>query len=373
MAARSLSEGASTVGQIIRAYRKARGVTQKQFAGELGVEARTLRMYENGERTLENITDLRRIADLLGIDPVELGLAARPTVVASAEQISAGIEQIASLIQQARLVEARTTSEALLRALQKQGERDDPLFLRALASAQGMTGHVQALTRKTREIAQVIRHYQEMEKIARKLADQSLLAQALAYRGDMLRRRGDVAQALGYLEKARACCSQTSATVRGTVALLLGRTCLANRDAQGFEDEMACAVKLACEPEIGADATIAQFSLGAVYVECVRGYGRLGKAEQSQFYLHLAQEHVPAGNLWSMVLLAAQAEALVYTGDVSSAMPLLSEVAHLAQMYGHQLLIERLYRLQYYLEDQISLFRRASRSLSDTLHGPIEH
>ena len=53
----------SAVGHVIREHRKARGLTQKQLACELGVEARTLRMYENGERVLENISDLRRIAD----------------------------------------------------------------------------------------------------------------------------------------------------------------------------------------------------------------------------------------------------------------------------------------------------------------------
>lgn len=51
MAARNLKDDAATVGQVIREYRKARGITQKQFAVELGVEARTLRyVRERGTR-----------------------------------------------------------------------------------------------------------------------------------------------------------------------------------------------------------------------------------------------------------------------------------------------------------------------------------
>ena len=76
MTADSIKDRSSAVGYVIRKHRKSRGLTQKQLAGELGVEARTLRMYENGERVLESISDLRRIADLLEIDPIELGLAA---------------------------------------------------------------------------------------------------------------------------------------------------------------------------------------------------------------------------------------------------------------------------------------------------------
>ncbi len=71
---------ASTAGQAIKTYRQAHGITQKQLAIELGVEARTLRMYENGERALDNITDLQRIADLLAIDPEMLGLSPKSMI-----------------------------------------------------------------------------------------------------------------------------------------------------------------------------------------------------------------------------------------------------------------------------------------------------
>ena len=99
----------------------------------------------------------------------------------------------------------------------------------------------------------------------------------------------------------------------------------------------------------------------------------LGSAGQSQRYLLLAEAHLPVSNLWSVLLKATRAEMLVYTGEIAPAMPLLIEVAHLAQMYGHQLLIERLSRLQIYLEDQITILRQASRSLNDVLHGPIAY
>lgn len=372
MAARGLNDGSATVGQVIREYRKARGITQKQFAVELGVEARTLRMYENGERVLENVSDLRRIADLLAIDPAELGLAARAPSVVDSQEIEEALEQIASLLLQARLVEARTTAETLLRNLKRQNRPSDPAFLCSLACVYCVTGQVQALVRKTGEVAHVLQQYQEMAKLARALEDQSLLALALAFHADLLRRRGDTAQALGYLEKARETCPLASTAARGTVALVWGRVYLARGEREQFEDELARAAELARLPGAELDHTLTQFSLGAVYADYGRGYALLGELAQSQRYLRQAETHLPACNLWNLVLQATQAEALVHAGEIMPAMPMLIEVAHLARTYGHQLLIERLYRLHIHLEDQITLLRQASRSLSDLLHGPLE-
>lgn len=372
MAARSAREGSATVGRIIREYRLARGITQKQFAGALGVEARTLRMYENGERELENISDLRRIADLLAIDPVELGLAAR-TPATSPQQLYATVEHVAALLLQTRLSEARTTLEGLLHDLRRPGERDDPAFLRALASVHCMAGHVQSLTSKTSECTQMIQQYQETARLAHKLDDQTLLALGLAYHGEILRRRGEVAQAFAMLEKARSECAQASPAARGTIALLLGRVHLARREYSSFQRELECAAEMAREVEQHAEGALTSLSPGVVYAEYARGYALPGQLELCQRYLDQAEEHLPACNFWSLQLKATRAEALVHANDVATALPLLIEVAHQAQMCGYQLLIERLYRLQYFLEDQISLLRQASRSLGGALYGPIEH
>lgn len=372
MASRGSQHGPPTVGHIIREYRKARGITQKELARELGVEARTLRMYENGERALENISDLRRIADLLAIDPTELGLAAKKHHTYTAKQIHEVVERVGSLVLQARFVEARSTIETLFRNLKKQPEHNEPPFLRALAYAHGMGGHIQAITRRTREVEHVLRHYQEMAHIAQALEDQSLLNIALSYQGDMLRRRGEVAQAIAHLEKAREHTPLADAATRGNNALLLARAYLAHKNDSAFECEMACAEEIARANDTSTDHTLTLFSLGTVYEEYARGYGKMGKLEKSLHYLQLAENHLPAHNLWSLSLKATRGEALIHAGEIAEAMPILIEVAHLAQMYGHQRLLERLYRQQYYLDDQASLMRKASRTLSEVLQGPVE-
>ncbi len=55
----------SFAGQFLKDYRINNKLTQEQLAYELNIEPRTLRAYENGERQLNNVKELQRIADVL--------------------------------------------------------------------------------------------------------------------------------------------------------------------------------------------------------------------------------------------------------------------------------------------------------------------
>ena len=65
----------SLASQVLKDYRKSHNLTQEQLAFDLHLEPRTYRAYENGEYPLNNIHELGRIADLLGIQPERLGVA----------------------------------------------------------------------------------------------------------------------------------------------------------------------------------------------------------------------------------------------------------------------------------------------------------
>ncbi len=372
MTTRPLKYPPSAVGQVIRTHRKARGLTQKQLASELGVEARTLRMYENGERALENISDLRRIANLLEIDPVELGLAASRHHISTVAQVQEVIERVAMLISQACFIEAQSTVDIFFRNVIHHISNNDTAFLTALAQAHCIAGQTHAITRRTREAEYILIHFQKMEQIAEAINDLSLLTIARSYQADVKRRRGEKAQAIHLLEQVAESIPLTNVTARGLNALLLSRAYASNEDYPSFEREIVCAEELAHAHPTPSPPSLF-FSLGFVYEECVAVYAKMGKHEKSQQYLQLAQQSLPSNNLCSMLLTIDRAEMLICCGDILQAMPLLIEVAHLAQMYSHQHLIERLYRLQYYLDDQSLLMRQASRNLGELLHGPGEY
>lgn len=71
----------SLAGRFFKTYRKLYALTQEQLAERLSMEPRLLRAYENGERQLNNIRELRRIVEALRIAPEYLGVAASPWVL----------------------------------------------------------------------------------------------------------------------------------------------------------------------------------------------------------------------------------------------------------------------------------------------------
>lgn len=59
------------VGQNLRAYREARGLSQEAFADVLGVHRTYMGGVERGERNL-TLRSLERISECLDLDPLEL-------------------------------------------------------------------------------------------------------------------------------------------------------------------------------------------------------------------------------------------------------------------------------------------------------------
>ncbi len=83
----------SLLSQVLKDYRKEHGLTQEQLAYDLEVEPRTLRTWEN-ERPVNNVQELRRIADILGIEPERLGLAASVYIPKTPQHIEEIIEHV---------------------------------------------------------------------------------------------------------------------------------------------------------------------------------------------------------------------------------------------------------------------------------------
>src|SRR2546425_3649191 len=85
------------VSHTLKEYRKNHHLTQEELAEELSIDPRTLRLWEGG-RPPENMRELRRISDLLGIEPERLGLAASIDIPKTPEQIEEVITHVWSLV-----------------------------------------------------------------------------------------------------------------------------------------------------------------------------------------------------------------------------------------------------------------------------------
>ncbi len=361
----------STVGLVLKEHRKLHGLTQEQAAHYLGIEPRTLRMYENGERIVENVRELRRMASLLGIDPRRFGLATLTIESCSVEQIDEAIQNSWSLVAQSRFVEARTMIEAILQDLHFQPLTDHQL-LRTLANAHHIAGHVVAITSRTNEVMQAIKHFQDMEEIARYIEDDSLINIALTYQGDMYRRRGDLNKAISCLETACYATPRADTSSKGNCAQLLARSYLQRRDNEGFRRSLGNSESIASELGLTGNKMSGAFSLGTVYEEYARGFTVLGDTKRSLEYIEKAREALPPVKRWEMVLMATQAEALARGNDLHEGVKLAATVASFARLQNHNRLLERIYLLHNYLDHKAWEIGQANMLLREALVGPIE-
>jgi len=361
----------SFAGQFLKNYRNAHRLTQEQLAYDLNIEPRTLRAYENGERHLNNINELLRIADALAIEPEILGVAAPIYVPKTPEEIDVAVKRVWSLMDEPRVSEARSMIEKLARDTSRQTRSEDTKLLQSLARIQHAAGYITGMGTRTKENAIPISHYQQLEDIARTINDDTWLSLALTYHGDMLRRSGDVRNAIIYLEAARDTAPYADTSARGNALQLLGRTYLLSKDIKGFDRAMAESEELAYQIDPNTDSTRGQYNLAAVYEEYGKSYGILGKSQKALDYLARAEAARPHTKFWEVLLNIARAEVLVYNGEVDTGLPLALEAAEISQQQGHRRRLERIYGMKRYLSRKALDYAKAEEELSDILDGPI--
>lgn len=361
----------SLLGQVLKEYRKEHKLTQEELAEELDIEVRRLRAWEN-ERPTSNIKELRRIADLLGIMPERLGIAASIYVPRTTEQIEEIVERIWSLMHELRIIEARNVLDRLLQDISYQPVTEDPSMLLALAHLYHVAGYVASMSARTLEVPRAIHYYHQMEEVSSALQNQTLLNTSLAYQGDMYRRIGDLQKAITYLEAARDTTPGADLAARGNAIQLLARAYLPSENLSGFQYAMAQAEELGHQVDAQANSIHGHFNLGTVYEEYAKSYTSLGQIQKALDYADLTEATLPKTKNNDVLLMIMRAEVLIYNGDVDLGKPLAIEAAKLSQMQGHQRRLERIYKLKKHLHNQSLKLTKAEMELSEALEGPME-
>jgi transcriptional regulator with XRE-family HTH domain len=363
----------SILGQILKIYRDTHDVTQEQLATMLDVEPRTLRRWENGETILTDVYELKRIADRLGIAHEHLGIAVSIYTPLPVEQIYKTLDRVWQLIDEARISDARAIVENLVRETNYQITTGDSAFLNALVAIYRAAGHATALSTRTDQVEQALYYYQHMEYFARLLKDDTQINIALAYQGDMLRRKGELSSAITYLEAASETTLQADTSSRGNTAQLLGRAYLQAGKVKNFDSAMKEAEELAHRAKQQVDSTARRYNLATVYEEYAKSYGRLGKIQQALDYIDLAEKVSPPTKNMEILLKVARSEILIRSGDIHNGEPLAVEAALYSRKHGHHRRLERIYALKRYLHQQVLTYGKAETALSEVLEGPIEY
>ena len=357
---------------VLREYRSQHHLKQEQLATDLNVDLQTVRRWEQKEATLRDISELKRIAVLLGTDPERLGVTTVAPLPLTSEEVDKFVAHIWQFAYQARVAEAQSMAKELLQELVSQikGE-NDPLLYR-LAQVHHVAGFVSSMRTRQEETESPLVHYQEMEKIARFVADESLLTLALAYEGDMHCRGGNTSKGIRCLDAARETAPQADLAAKGYIALLLGRAYLKSQRVTDFEREMAEAERLAASVVPGTNPTYGQLSLGSVYAEYGYSYVHLERFHEAIEYLDRAEKHLEHTTYWEILLKTARAVALVQNGDFHHGIPLAIESIELCRKQGTLRLLERMYALRRYLHRISFRINQVSIELQEVLDGPLE-
>jgi transcriptional regulator with XRE-family HTH domain len=359
----------SFAGQFLKNYRKSRNLSQEQFACDLCIEPRALRAYENGERQLNNINELQRIADLLGIEPERLGIASSMYIPRTPEHIEGVIKHVWSLVEESHLQEALTVIRRLTHNLQTQITTEDPQLLRSLARAYHAAGYVISEATRASESYDAILHYEQMEAIARTINDHTLLNIALTYQGDMYRRLGKLTQAITYLEAARDTTPQADTAAKGNGIQLLARAYLRvalageTERMKNFERAIAKAEELAFTFDPATSSTQGHYGPGMVYEEYGRSYTDLGQPQKAMEYLELAQSTLPSTKFWELLEMISRAILLIKDGELQIGVQLAIDAAKQSRAAGIERFVERIYNIQQHLDEEEDYHLRKQREI----------
>jgi tetratricopeptide (TPR) repeat protein len=361
------------LSKVLTEYLETHPINQLDLAEYLNVGERTLRRWKNGEDVLTDIQELKRIAELLGIEPELLGVVSSIHLPLSLEQIDKALVHVWRLVAKARNYEARVAGEKLIRDLRAQITKEDNQLLLRLARAHHVTGYITSLNTHTREVYKAVEHFEQMESIARILHDDTLLNLALTYQGDMLRREGDIDEAIVRLEAARDTTPQADIAARGNGIQLLGRAYVQKRDINGFERALDKAERLVDEIDPEQSSTNGLYCRGTVLEEYGRSYGTLGQMQKSLEYLDEAEKALPPTMRWKILLMTSRTVTLVRGGEYRKGGELAIEAAQLCRVHGNIRCLERVYGVQRYLERLSRETAKISGDIREALDGPLGH
>lgn len=359
----------SLAGQFLKTYRERHNLTQEQLAEDLKVEPRSLRAWENGERQLNNINELYRIADILGVEPEQLGIASSLYITRTSEEIEEVINHAWELVDASRLVEARAVIEKLAQNLRTQVITEDPKALRSLAHTYHSAGYIVSEATPAKESYEAMLYYQQMETISRILKDDTLLNIALTYQGDMYRRLGNLDKATTFLEAARDTTPNADKAARGNGIQLLARVYLRKDQLGNFERAMGEAEELSYAFDPTTSSTRGHYNPGTIYEEYSRSYADLGRTNKAIEYLKRAEDTLPKTKFWELLMMTTQAIALIKGNELEGGVQIAIEAAEQSRKAGILRYLDRINVINQHLQQMEQRIGNVRKPLQEVLYG----
>jgi len=318
------------LGVILRAYRRAKRLTQQQLAAELGYDPSYISMLERGRRTIRDRGTLACIARKLSIPPHILGVTdpGDTDFLAMLQFASAAIRLAEVARQCGRPAEAVSELWPLIARLEARiaggrAEREVAILVARARTAFGISlGHVLPDER----LAAAARWTGRALHMAQRLGDQPLLSHVLRMHGNELRKVGHPAAAVARLQHALRI--SDAAKERGATLALLARAAADAGDRTLFDDAIGQCLRL-----LDADGEHSMlFSAFTIREIRLRGLLVTGRATAAVTLAGSTADTASAPSpQWRIIERITAADVLVSAGDAEAAAGQLSGVVSEAE------------------------------------------
>jgi transcriptional regulator with XRE-family HTH domain len=332
------------LGELLRSYRHAAGVTQQQVADMLGYDRTYISMIERGRRHVNDRGALAHIARTLAIPAHMLGIAGPDDASYKAMlAFGASVVRLAELARYGgRAAEAVSELWPLITRPEARvtDGRADPDVMRLLAQARVSFGVALGDLLPEERLATAARWTGRALRVALDLGDRNLLASVLRRHGNELRKAGYAGASVVRLRQSLEIDDKPGRAGSGLV--LLARAAASAGQADLFDATSAQCVRLLDQV---SDHEVL-FNAFTVREVCLRGLLSTDRPHQAVALAEsfTADEQPPAPQ-WRVIERITTADVLASAGDARTAMEVLAGTVRDAETLRLPHQMQRIIRL----------------------------
>lgn len=332
------------LGEILRGYRHAAGVTQQQVAGMLGYDRTYISMIERGRRNVTDRGTLAHIARTLAIPPHVLGIAGPDNASYKAMlAFGASVIRLADLARYGgRAADAVNELWPLITRLEARvaDGRPDPDVMRLLAQARVSFGVALGDLLPEERLATAARWTGRALRVAWELGDRELLASVLRMHGNELRKAGYAGASVVRLRQSLQIDDKPARTGSGMV--LLARAAASAGQADLFDATSTQCVQL-LETVSSREVLFNTFTVREVRL---RGLLATGRPHQAVALAEgFAADDEPPTPQWRVMERITTADLLACAGEGRTAATMLASAVRDSEALRLPHQVQRIIRL----------------------------
>lgn len=352
---------ANAFGKLVTAYREQREWSQEELAERWGYSREYVSQIERGKRKPTRVEQVNRLADILEIPQERLDAIGKdiPQRQASSQKFSESDDVLFQAILQPALTTVKlswlvwyadrdtASVDNLSHIVNKLQQATSSYGGSLLKPAQQVLAYAYEMKGKIAfdhlDFMTANGYFDEMHELGQELNDPDIIALALIYKGDILRKRGRYELAIRCLNSARPFADVADVCVQGLRWNILARAHSAYGQEAAFLKAIDKAQAVAIDVKHDLNSLSSHFSLVDVLQERAQGHTMLWQPQKA-LAIYRETDRLrpfrPMRSAGSYVIVKAQAHA--FAGDVEEGVKLAIHGLELAKQYQSQRHISRI-------------------------------